>query len=161
MSDIRDRLQSSLSSAYAFERELTGGGMSRVFVAIEHALGRRVVLKVLSPELATGVSSDRFTREIRLAATLQHPNIVPLLTAGVVDGLPFYVMPFVEGESLRARLIRDGALSARETISIMRDVVSRLDAGTRRRTRRGNGRRRTGWSRARRDNIRSVRSGPC
>ena len=126
MTDLRDRLETTLGSAYAVERELGGGGMSRVFVAIERALGRRVVLKVLEPELATDVSADRFAREIHLAATLQHPNIVPLLTAGSIDGLPYYVMPFVEGESLRTRLVRSGALPAREVIAILRDVTHAL-----------------------------------
>jgi eukaryotic-like serine/threonine-protein kinase len=126
VADLRERIESTLGSAYAIERELGGGGMSRVFVAIERALGRRVVLKVLEPELATGVSADRFAREIHLAATLQHPNIVPLLTAGAIDGLPYYVMPFVEGESLRARLTRGGALPAREVIAALRDVTRAL-----------------------------------
>ncbi|MGH7718789.1 MAG: protein kinase domain-containing protein, partial [Gemmatimonadaceae bacterium] len=77
-----DQLQESLAGAYALERELAGGGMSRVFVATERALGRRVVIKVLPPELAAGVNTERFRREIQLAAQLQHPHIVPLLSAG-------------------------------------------------------------------------------
>src|SRR5437868_13308548 len=102
MSDLlRDRLQSSLGAAYALERELGGGGMSRVFLAEDVALGRRVVVKVLAPELAEGLSADRFTREIRLAARLQHPNIVPVLGAGAgSDALPYYTMPFIAGASL-------------------------------------------------------------
>src|SRR5687767_6799594 len=81
--------------------------MARVFVATDPALGRQVVVKVLSPETAEGMSADRFTREIRLAAALQHPHIVPVLTAGQTDdGLPYYTMPFVTGESLRARIGR-------------------------------------------------------
>ena len=106
---LRDHLQSALTSAYAIERELGGGGMSRVFVAEERALGRRVVVKVLSPDLAAHVSVERFKREIQLTARLQHPNIVPILTTGELDGLPFYTMPFVEGESLRVKLVRSGA----------------------------------------------------
>ena len=78
--------------------------MSRVFVADELRLGRKVVVKVLSPELAAGISAERFEREIRLAASLQQANIVPVLSAGETDGLPFYTMPYVEGESLRVRL---------------------------------------------------------
>ena len=77
--------------------------MSRVFVAEEMALGRSVVVKVLPPEMAAGVSIDRFKREIQVAARLQHPHIVPVLSAGETDGLPFYTMPLVEGASLRAR----------------------------------------------------------
>src|SRR5437764_2433000 len=102
---LRDQLQTSLGTAYTLGRELGGGGMSRVFVAREEALGRDVVVKVLAPELAAGLSVERFTREIRLAATLQEPHIVPVLSAGeTASKLPYYVMPFVVGESLRARL---------------------------------------------------------
>src|SRR5581483_5701078 len=103
--DLRAELDASLSGAYRLERELGGGGMSRVFVAEELALGRKVVIKVLPPELAATVSIERFNREIRTTATLQHAHIVPVLTAGVVSersGLPFYTMPYVDGESLRA-----------------------------------------------------------
>src|SRR3954462_6259259 len=80
--DLSEHLQTALAASYRVERELGGGGMSRVFVATEIALGRRVVIKVLPPELAAGLSSDRFHREIQLAASLQHPHIVPLLAAG-------------------------------------------------------------------------------
>ncbi|MFN2564908.1 MAG: protein kinase, partial [Gemmatimonadaceae bacterium] len=100
--------------------------MSRVFLAEEPSLDRKVVVKVLPPELAATVSIDRFRREIRLAAHLQHPNIVPVLTAGDADGLPFYVMPFVSGETLRARLARTGELPLPEVIQILRDVVDAL-----------------------------------
>ena len=86
--------------------------MSSVFVAEETSLGRRVVIKILPPELAQAVSGERFRQEIRFAARLTHPHIVPLLTAGESDGLPYYTMPYVEGESLRARLAR-GALPDR------------------------------------------------
>src|SRR3972149_4478013 len=103
-SDLRERLQASLGRAYTIERELGGGGMSRVFVADETALGRKVVVKVLPPDLAAGVSVDRFKREIQMAARLQHPHIVPVLSAGEIAGLPYYTMPFVDGSSLRARL---------------------------------------------------------
>jgi serine/threonine-protein kinase len=108
--DLRQQLQDSLGDAYTLERELGGGGMSRVFVANERRLNRKVVIKVLSPELAAGVNAERFEREIQLAASLQQANIVPILAAGETGGVPFYTMPFVEGESLRARLSRDGRL---------------------------------------------------
>src|SRR6266550_2345695 len=108
--ELRDQLQAALGSTYTLERELGGGGMSRVFVATESALGRKVVIKVLAPELAAGVSGERFAREIRLAAKLQHPNIVPLHAAGDAGGLPYYTMPFVEGLSLRSRITSGGAL---------------------------------------------------
>jgi len=104
---LRDQLQSSLGSTYTLDRELGGGGMSRVFVAEERRLGRRVVVKVLSTELAAGLSAERFEREIRVAASLQQANIVPVLNAGDTNGVPYYTMPFVEGESLRARLRQD------------------------------------------------------
>ena len=100
--------------------------MSRVFVAHETALGRKVVIKVLLPELAAGVSVDRFRREIQLAAQLQHPHIVPLLSAGEFEGLPYFIMPFVSGESLRARMMRSGELPIPESVRILRDVVSAL-----------------------------------
>ena len=124
---LRDRLQTALGDAYRLERELGGGGMSRVFVAYETALGRTVALKVLSPELAAGISIDRFHREIQLAARLQHPHVVPVHSAGAVDGLPYYTMPFVEGESLRARLAKHGALPLRDVTAILRDVARALE----------------------------------
>jgi serine/threonine protein kinase len=99
--------------------------MARVFLAEETRLGRKVVLKVLSTELAGGISAERFEREIRLAARLQHPNIVPLLAAGDVGGLPYYTMPFVEGPSLRVRL-EEGPLPLDEAIAILRDVARAL-----------------------------------
>src|SRR4051812_20423295 len=102
---LRDQLQETLGSAYTIERELGGGGMSRVFVSAENRLNRKVVVKLLSPELAAGLSAERFEREIQLAASLQQANIVPVLAAGETrGGLPYYTMPYVEGESLRSRL---------------------------------------------------------
>jgi serine/threonine protein kinase len=126
VSSLQEQLQSALGAAYVLERELGGGGMSRVFQAHETALGRKVVVKVLLPELAAGVNVERFRREIQLAAQLQHPHIVPLLSAGEADGLPYLIMPFVSGESLRARLAREGELPIAETVRILRDVVSAL-----------------------------------
>ena len=123
--DLRDTLQRGLGAAYTLERELGGGGMSRVFLAEETALGRRVVVKVLPPELAHAVSGERFRQEIRLAARLTHPHIVPLLAAGESDGVPYYTMPFVEGESLRTRLAR-GPLPVPEALRLLRDVAKAL-----------------------------------
>jgi serine/threonine-protein kinase len=123
---LQDQLQHSLGDAYRIERELGGGGMSRVFVALETSLGRRVVVKVLLPELAAGVSVERFRREIHLAAQLQHPHIVPLLSAGESEGLPYFTMPFVDGESLRARLLRERELPIPEASRVLRDVASAL-----------------------------------
>jgi serine/threonine-protein kinase len=123
---LRDQLQTALGSAFVLDRELGGGGMSHVFLAHEQALGRQVVVKVLLPELAAGVNVDRFRREIQLAAQLQHPHIVPLLSAGEADGLPYFIMPYVTGESLRSRVAREGELPIAETVRILRDVVSAL-----------------------------------
>ena len=124
--DLRDQLQTTLGASYTLERELSGGGMARVFVATETALGRHVVVKVLSPELAQGVSVERFKREIQVAAQLQHPHIVPVHTSGQIDGLPFYTMPYVEGASLRSRLARGGSLPIGETLSVLREVAKAL-----------------------------------
>lgn len=126
MTELRDQLQGTLGTAYTLERELGGGGMSRVFVATDTALGRPVVVKVLAPDLAGDVDMDRFHREVRLAATLQHPHIVPVLSAGETHGIPYYTMPFVEGESLRARLRATGALPLGEALGILRDVAKAL-----------------------------------
>ncbi len=124
--DLRQRLQEKLSGTYELERELTGGGMSRVFVAEEHALGRKVVVKVLPTDLTAGVNFDRFKREIQMAARLQHPHIVQMLSAGEVEGIPYYTMPFVEGESLRTCIARNGPLPITQVISILRDVARAL-----------------------------------
>jgi tetratricopeptide (TPR) repeat protein len=119
-------VQAALGPAYTLERELGGGGMSRVFVANEPSLGRRVVVKLLPPELTAGISAERFEREIRLAASLQQANIVPLLAAGRAGELRYYTMPFVEGRSLRDRLDRDGVLPLQEAVSVLRDVARAL-----------------------------------
>ncbi|HKY96922.1 MAG TPA: protein kinase [Gemmatimonadaceae bacterium] len=121
-----DDVRSALGSAYSIERELGGGGMSRLFVGEETALGRKVAVKVLAPELAAGVSAERFNREIKLAAQLQHPNIVPVLTTGIAAGLPYYTMPFVDGLSLRARLERNPGVPIVEAVAILKDVARAL-----------------------------------
>lgn len=126
MSDLQARLQAALGDAYSIERELGGGGMSRVFLAQESTLKRRVVIKVLPPEMAAGVNVERFRREIELAASLQHPHIVPLLAAGQAGDLLYYTMPMVEGESLRTKLAREGELPVGETIRILTDVADAL-----------------------------------
>jgi tetratricopeptide (TPR) repeat protein len=124
---LREQLQASLGTNFRIGRELGGGGMSRVFVAEDTALGRTVVVKVLAPELMAGVNLDRFKREIRLAARLQHPHIVPVLQSGETDGLPYFTMPFVEGQSLRQRLAQQGALPIGEAVSILSDVAKALE----------------------------------
>jgi serine/threonine-protein kinase len=126
VTDLRATLERTLGNSYLIERELKGGAMSRVFVASDRTLGREVVIKVLPPDVAAGLSADRFRREIQLAAKLQHPHIVPVLSSGEVDGLPYFTMPFVEGESLRARLTRAGELPLNEAVRILREVASAL-----------------------------------
>ena len=125
MDDIRPRLEAALSGIYTFESELGGGGMSRTFLAREVALQRQVVVKVLAPELLAGISVERFRREVLLAAQLQHPHVVPVLTAGDIDGIPWFVMPYVDGDSLRRRLGR-GNVGIGEAIGILRDVARAL-----------------------------------
>jgi len=126
LADLRDDLQQALGATYRIEQELGGGGMSRVYLAEEVALGRKVVIKVLPPEMVSGVNQDRFRREIQLAARLQHPHIVPLLAAGASGDLLWYAMPFIEGESLRVRLTRQGDLPVKETIQILREITDAL-----------------------------------
>ena len=126
MSEVRDELQAALGGAYTIQRELGGGGMSRVFLVRDESLGRDVVLKLLMPELASTLSADRFTREIRMVASLQEPHIVPVLAAGqTADGLPWFTMPYVSGESLRARLVR-GLVAPNEALGILRNVAQAL-----------------------------------
>ena len=127
---FQEHLELALGDEYRVVRELGGGGMSRVFLATEVALGRSVVIKVLTPELAAGVNRERFRREVQLAAGLQHPLIVPLLSAGEAEGLLWYTMPFVEGESLRERIQR-GVLAARDALPILADVARALGAAHR------------------------------
>jgi tetratricopeptide (TPR) repeat protein len=126
VTELAARLQEALGAGYRLDRELGGGGMSRVFVAQDVALGRFVVVKVLPPELAAGVSLDRFQREIRVAAALQHPHIVPLLAAGGAGDLFWYSMPLVEGESLRVRLAREHALPVPFVLRTLREVADAL-----------------------------------
>ncbi|MBW7932104.1 MAG: protein kinase [Gemmatimonadaceae bacterium] len=125
MDDLRPRLERALEGAYIFERELGGGGMSRTYLVRERALDRRVVVKVLAPELLAGISVERFRREVLMAAKLQHPHVVPVLTAGDVDGLPWFTMPYVDGDSLRQRL-GHGPMSITEIVSVLRDVARAL-----------------------------------
>jgi len=126
VTDLLNRLQAALGDSYRIERELGGGGMSRVFLAQETALERRRVVKVLPPDTAAGVNVERFRREIQLAASLQHPLIVPLVTAGSSGDVLYYIMPCVEGESLRAKLAREGELPIGEAVRVLRDVVDAL-----------------------------------
>ncbi|HET8836032.1 MAG TPA: serine/threonine-protein kinase [Gemmatimonadales bacterium] len=124
--NLEERLQEAVGDQYRILKELGGGGMSRVFLAEEVRLGRQVVIKLLPPEMGASVNVERFEREIQLAARLQHPHIVPLLTAGADGDLLYYVMPFITGESLRVKLAREGELPVIETVRILREVVDAL-----------------------------------
>lgn len=125
MNDLHT-LQRALGATYRVDRELGGGGMSRVFVARDLTLDRDVVVKLLDPGSTHGISGERFRREIQLIARLQHPHVVPLLSAGDADGALFYVMPFIGGETLRARLVRDGPLSVADATRFLRELLDAL-----------------------------------
>jgi tetratricopeptide (TPR) repeat protein len=124
--DTIAQLNAALAERYHIERELGAGGMATVYLGRDLKHGRQVALKVLRQELTATLGAERFQREIQIAAQLQHPNILPLLDSGEAAGLLYYVMPFVEGQSLRERLAREGALPVSDTIRILRDVVDAL-----------------------------------
>ncbi|MDH5234674.1 MAG: serine/threonine protein kinase, partial [Gemmatimonadota bacterium] len=123
---LRAALQASLGTGYRLDRELGGGGMSQVILATDLTLDRQVVVKVLPPDLSAAASVDRFRREIQLVAKLQHPHVVPIVTAGDAAGTLYYVMPFLAGESLRARMAREGPLKVGDTVRILREVLDAL-----------------------------------
>jgi eukaryotic-like serine/threonine-protein kinase len=124
--ELQDRLQAALGDAYVIERELAPGGMSRLFLATEASLERKVVIKLLPPETASEVSAARFQREVLLAAHLQHPHILPVLTTGSTrDGIFYYIMPYVAGESLRQRLERE-RIPVPEAVRILREIADAL-----------------------------------
>ena len=120
-------LKEALADRYVIERELGRGGMATVYLARDHRHGRRVALKVMHPGMLASVSAERFLREIRLSASLTHPHILPLHDSGDANGVLFYVMPYIEGDSLRTRIARDGALAVAEALPLVREVVSALD----------------------------------
>ena len=126
-----DRLRASLAEAYTVDRELGRGGMSAVFLAQDIKHDRAVAIKVLHPELAASLGPDRFLQEIRLAARLNHPHILPLFDSGSADELLYYVMPYVEGESLRERLDREQCLSVEESVRHGQAIASALDYASR------------------------------
>src|SRR5881628_3642192 len=113
-----DRLRAALAGRYAIERELGVGGMATVYLARDLKHDREVALKVLRPELAHVLGPDRFLREIRTTAQLDHPHILPMLDSGEADGLLWYTMPYVRGESLRDRLRRDTQLPLAAALDI-------------------------------------------
>ncbi len=127
MADPFERLRSTLADRYRVERELGRGGMAVVFLAEDLKHHRRVAIKVLDPELAAVLGPERFLREIEIAARLQHPHILPLLDSGAADGLLYYVMPFVEGESLRERLVRERQLPVNEALRLTTEIAHALD----------------------------------
>jgi serine/threonine-protein kinase len=124
---VATKLAEALEGTFVLRRELGGGGMSRVFEAREVSLGRSVVVKLLSPDIAAGLHADRFKREIQLAANLRHPHIVPLLSAGTAAGMLYYTMPYISGESLASRLAHSPRLSVPDAIEIAEEVADALD----------------------------------
>jgi serine/threonine protein kinase/Flp pilus assembly protein TadD len=126
MPDVLEGLQVALAGRYRFEREIGRGGMATVYLAEDLKHRRLVAVKVLHPHLAANVGSDRFLREIEIAAGLNHPHILTLIDSGSADGLLYYVMPFVEGESLRGRLVREGRLPVGEAVELACKVAGAL-----------------------------------
>ena len=125
--DLNQDLETALASRYRIVRELGRGGMATVYLSDDLRHDRRVAVKVLHSELSSSLGPDRFLREIKLAARLNHPHIVPLYDSGEAGGFLYYVMPLVEGESLRDRLLRDGHISTEESLQIVRGIASALD----------------------------------
>lgn len=126
MTDLRDRLAAALADRYRIEREVGAGGMATVYLAQDLKHNRNVALKVLRPELAAALGGERFLREIDIAAQIEHPHVLTLIDSGDADGLLYYVMPFVKGESLRDRIGREGKLPIGDTIRLLRDVADGL-----------------------------------
>src|SRR5215218_9466473 len=127
MPEILSRLQGALTDRYRIEREIGAGGMATVYLAQDLRHDRRVALKLLRPELSAVIGAERFLAEIKLTANLQHPHILPLFDSGAADGFLFYVMPYVEGESLRSRLTREKQLPVPDAVRIATEVASALD----------------------------------
>ena len=124
--DLLEDLRKGFADGYRVEEELKGGGMSRLFMATDLALNRKVVIKILPPELTSDMMAARFKREAEVTAHLQHPHILPIITAGVKQGLMYYIMPFISGESLRERLKREHKLPIDHAVSILCEVASAL-----------------------------------
>ncbi|MDP2584415.1 MAG: protein kinase [Candidatus Palauibacterales bacterium] len=127
MSDAPDRLVAALADRYRIERELGEGGMATVYLAEDLKHHRQVAIKVLKPDLAAVLGADRFVQEIATTASLQHPNILPLFDSGTADGFLYYVMPYVEGESLRDRLNREKQLPVQEAVDLTSEIADALD----------------------------------
>ena len=127
MSDMAERLNAALEGRYAIDRELGEGGMATVYLADDLKHNRKVALKVLKPELAAVVGAERFLAEIQVTANLQHPHILPLFDSGEADGFLFYVMPYVEGDTLKDRLEREHQLPVGDAVQIATDMAEALD----------------------------------
>src|SRR5215207_7303117 len=127
MGATSDAWRLGLADRYRVERELGQGGMATVYLAEDVRHHRKVALKVLHPELSAVIGPDRFLKEIELTANLQHPHILPLFDSGSTDGLLYYVMPYVDGETLRARLDREKQLPIADAVRITREVAQALD----------------------------------
>jgi len=127
MSETLERLTAALRDRYEIDRQIGAGGMASVFLARDLKHGRPVAIKVLKPELSSSLGSDRFLREIQIVSNLNHPHIVPVHDSGEADGLLFYVMPYVVGESLQDRLERDGRISLREALDLLREIAGAVD----------------------------------
>src|SRR3990172_6937736 len=132
MSESLDRLTAALAGRYRIERQLGSGGMATVYLAEDLKHHRQVALKVLRPELAAVLGPERFLREIEIAAKLNHPHILPLFDSGEAEGVLYYVMPYVAGESLRERLSREKQLGIEDALQIAREVADALDYAHRR-----------------------------
>jgi serine/threonine protein kinase len=126
LEELIERLRKSFDDSYRLEEELKGGSMSRLFRATDLAANREVVIKVLPPELTSDVMAARFRRETRVTSRLRHPNILTVITTGVRDGLLYYVMPFISGESLRERMDRERLMPIDESIGILRQIAGAL-----------------------------------
>jgi len=127
MTEAVSRLQGALADRYRIERELGQGGMATVYLAQDLKHDRKVAIKVVRPELAAVIGAERFLREIKTIATLQHPHILGLIDSGEIDGTAYYVMPFVEGESLRDRLRREKQLPIDDAVRLATEVAAALD----------------------------------
>ncbi|HZD06441.1 MAG TPA: serine/threonine-protein kinase, partial [Longimicrobiales bacterium] len=127
MTPFIERVVAALEGSYAVEREIGSGGAATVFLARDLKHQRPVAVKVLKPTVAAALGADRFLREIDIAAHLNHPHILPLHDSGEADGLLYYVTPFIEGESLKDRLDREGPVPVREAVRVAREVAAALE----------------------------------
>src|SRR6266498_1381627 len=127
MGEPFDHMRAAMADRYTLERELGAGGMATVYLAHDVRHNRKVAIKIMHPELAALIGAERFLKEIETTANLQHPNILPLFDSGRVEGTVFYVMPYVHGESLRARLTRETQLPVADALRIAAEIAAGLD----------------------------------